>query len=131
MVAMRPKRGQLTHKSVPLSAPSLFDLPCYRHATPRFDGSDYEPAMDDIRLTGQLLRVFSLMSDGAWRTLREIEDATGDPSASISAQLRHLRKDRFGGHLVEKRSRGMRIVGLFEYRLDTPHESPLISRYAP
>ena len=31
---------------------------------------------------------------GDWRTLRSIADCTGDPEASVSAQLRHLRKDR-------------------------------------
>ena len=57
------------------------------------------------------------MIDGEWRTLSEIEFITGDPQASISAQLRHLRKERFGGYLVELRSRGDRENGLFEYRL--------------
>ena len=83
----------------------------------RFAGSDYSPAQDDVRLTGQLLRVFSLMADGRWRTLDEISLATGDPHASISAQLRHLRKERFGGHQVNKRSRGQREHGMFEYQL--------------
>lgn len=86
-------------------------------SAPRFDGPAYEPPQDDRRLTGQLLRVFDLMKDGAWRTLQEIADATGDPHASISAQLRHLRKARFGSHDVEKKSRGERIHGLYEYRL--------------
>jgi len=31
--------------------------------------------------------------------------------------LRHLRKDRFGSHVVEKQPRGDRSHGLFEYRL--------------
>jgi hypothetical protein len=83
----------------------------------RFDGSDYDPKIDDVRLSGQLLRVFNLMCDRSWRTLDEIADATGDPPASISAQLRHLRKKRFGRHTVDKRSRGDRADGLFEYQL--------------
>lgn len=80
----------------------------------RFDGSDYEPVRDDVRLTGQLLRVFNVMRPGAWRTLAEIERLTGDPAASISAQLRHLRKPRFGGHTVEKNHLG---GGLYAYRV--------------
>lgn len=83
----------------------------------RFDGSDYDPAKDDARLTGQILRVFNAMKDGRWRTLGEIEKLTGDPQASISAQLRHLRKSRFGAHQVDKQPRGDRERGLFEYRL--------------
>jgi len=83
----------------------------------RFNGSDYDRRADDARLTGQILRVYDLMRDAAWRTLGEIGEATGDPQASISAQLRHLRKPRFGGHRVEKQRRGEREHGLFEYRL--------------
>jgi hypothetical protein len=84
-----------------------------------FDGSDYVPELDDRRLTGQILRIFDLMRDGEWRTLSDIESATGDPQSSISAQLRHLRKERFGGHTVNKRRQGDRSNGLFEYQLIT------------
>lgn len=83
----------------------------------RFNGSDYVPEYDDIRLTGQLKRVYNAMLDGKWRTLSEIEKLTGDPQASISAQLRHLRKPRFGNHEINKRPRGERKDGLFEYQL--------------
>jgi mRNA-degrading endonuclease YafQ of YafQ-DinJ toxin-antitoxin module len=83
----------------------------------RFDGSDYEPKFDDARLTGQIKRIWDCMVDSEWRTLGEISDVTGDPQASISAQLRHLRKKRFGSHDVQKRTRGDREHGLFEYRL--------------
>jgi hypothetical protein len=86
-------------------------------APPRFNGPCYDAATDNARLTGQILRVFNLMRDGQWRTLREIAETTGDPESSISAQLRHLRKQRFGSHVVEKRNRGDRSIGLFEYRL--------------
>jgi len=82
-----------------------------------FNGPDYDPRHDNVRLTGQILRVYTLMRDGQWRTLDEIAGSTGDPHASVSAQLRHLRKPRFGGHVVEKRPRGDRERGLWEYRL--------------
>jgi hypothetical protein len=84
---------------------------------PRFDGADYDPKSDDTRLTGQIKRVWDCMKDSQWRTLREIEEITGDPQASISAQLRHLRKLRFGLHTVNKQPRGDRESGLFEYQL--------------
>jgi hypothetical protein len=41
----------------------------------------------------------------AWRSLAEIARATRYPEASVSAQLRHLRKSRFGGYRVRKRLR--------------------------
>ena len=80
----------------------------------RFDGADYSPERDNPRLKGQLLRVWEVMRDGKWRTLREISNLTKDPEASISAQLRHLRKERFGSHLVEREHIGN---GLYRYRL--------------
>ena len=80
----------------------------------RFDGADYNRARDDARLTGQILRVWNCVSDGRWRTLKQIAQETGDPEASVSAQLRHLRKPRFGGYTVE---REYIDNGLYKYRL--------------
>jgi hypothetical protein len=81
---------------------------------PRFDGSDYVRTRDDVRLKGQLLRVWNCMNDGKWRSLSEIAKLTGDPESSISAQMRHLRKERFGAHTVEKEYIDL---GLYVYRL--------------
>jgi hypothetical protein len=81
---------------------------------PNFDGADYQPERDNPRLRGQLLRVWNEVKAGDWKTLRSIADRTGDPEASVSAQLRHLRKDRFGAHEVERRHKGN---GVYEYRL--------------
>lgn len=79
-----------------------------------FNGPEYDDARDLVRLSHQHERIFELMRDGAWRTLAEISDITGDPPASVSAQLRHLRKPRFGAHLVEREHVGR---GLYRYRL--------------
>lgn len=86
----------------------------------RFAGAVYDPAQDDRRLERQMGRVWALMVDQNWRTLGEIAKATGDPEASVSCQLRHLRKVRFGSYRVEKRPRGDRKAGLFEYRVLPP-----------
>lgn len=91
-----------------------------------FDGPAYDPAHDQRRLTGQILRVWDCMRDGRWRTLGEIAGHTGDPPASVSAQLRHLRKEKFGAHVVERRARGDRDIGLFEYRV-LPHGQEVIA----
>ena len=95
----------------------LFDRFSAAPGRRRFSGDTYDPAHDDARLSGQIARVFAAMKSGRWMTLSEIEAETGDPQASISAQLRHLRKPRFGGHDVQKRPRGDRDRGLYEYRL--------------
>ena len=79
--------------------------------TARYEGP--VNAADCARLEGQSRRIWNLMIDGVWRTLSEIEHTTGDPAPSISSQLRHFRKTRFGGNIVNKRRRGNQ----WEYQL--------------
>ena len=58
-----------------------------------------------------------------WLTLRELAGLTGYGEASISAQLRHLRKPEFGAFVVEKRCReaavdtGRQAGPVWEYRM--------------
>jgi hypothetical protein len=60
---------------------------------------------------------------GAWMTLRELARLTRYGETSISAQLRHLRKTRCGGYVLEKRVRQPEVVSseehfvVWEYRL--------------
>jgi hypothetical protein len=53
-----------------------------------------------------------------WVTLAELADKTRFPPASISAQLRHLRKAEYGAWRVERRRREW-VTGelVWEYRL--------------
>jgi hypothetical protein len=80
----------------------------------RFDGATYDPERDCVRLTGQYLRIWNVMSDGLFRTLSAIAKETGDPEASISARLRDFRKERFGSHEIEREYLGS---GLYQYKL--------------
>lgn len=82
-----------------------------------FDGDTYHHEHDFWRLTTQLAKVRHLMSDGVWRTLEEIHAWCGGTESACSARLRDLRKPRFGGHVIERRARGGRERGLFEYRM--------------
>src|SRR4029077_8937011 len=60
---------------------------------------------------------------GAWMTLRELARLTRYGETSISAQLRHLRKAKCGGYVLEKRVRKPEVVSseehfvVWEYRL--------------
>jgi len=86
----------------------------------QFDGDTYDEERDSVRLTGQWQRVYGLMQDGRWRTLRRICDVVGKSEAGVSARLRDLRKERFGSFRVEKR----RVKGgLYEYRVLPPEPS--------
>lgn len=64
---------------------------------------------------------------GTWLTLEELAKLTKYPPASISAQLRHLRKPRYGSFVLEKRPREAdevirQVAGgpVWEYRLSRP-----------
>ena len=83
-------------------------------------GPAFDPVLDEERLNDQVLRIYRCMNDSEWRTLGEISAVTGDPEASVSAQLRHLRKVEFGSFVVEKRRRGLATTGLWEYQLRPP-----------
>ena len=74
--------------------------------TARFDGATYDHSKDYYRLTGQLNALYGLLKDSQWRTLSQIEQDTGIPQASASAQLRNLRKAKFGGFTVNRKRVG-------------------------
>jgi len=68
-----------------------------------------------------------------WLTLDELAKLTQYPPASISAQLRHLRKPKFGAFKVTKRcrvvNRAMRAEGfgpVWEYSV--AREAPVLTR---
>ena len=58
-----------------------------------------------------------------WLTLHELGRLTGYGEASVSAQLRHLRKPQFGSYEVDKRQRSLGSTArgesgpMWEYRL--------------
>jgi hypothetical protein len=86
-------------------------------------GPAFEP-QDLDRILDQMERIKSVMlynsALGRWLTLAEVEEMTGDPQASISAQMRHLRKAKFGGYTVDKRRRS---EGTWEYFIEEPSDN--------
>lgn len=87
-------------------------------------GPAYSEAIDGPRIETQRGRLLAFMlAHNAWLTLHEIADATEYPEASVSAQLRHLRKARYGGFDVSKRRR-IAGAGTWEYFLSPPHPPP-------
>ena len=85
-----------------------------------FDGEGYDERFDKDRLITQLQRVYDMMRDSEWRSLKEISDTLSliydnrFPEASISADLRSFRKVKHGSSIVERHNEGH---GLFLYRL--------------
>ena len=70
-------------------------------------GSTYGPAyiepLDGARLDKQRTTIYRYMLDRDWYTLAEISTSLGYPEGSVSAQIRHLRKPKFGGFQIETR----------------------------
>ncbi len=62
---------------------------------------------EDLRTQVEVIRdvMLSASDCNTWLTLHEIAELTRYGEASISAQLRHLRKPTFGGYRVDKRRR--------------------------
>ncbi len=89
-----------------------------------FNGATYSASHDEARLSTQLSRIHICMSDNKWRTLTEISQITGAPECSVSRQLRYLKKPEHGGYLLNKRARGERSRGLFEYQIEEPALKP-------
>jgi hypothetical protein len=66
---------------------------------------------------------------GVWLSLGEIAEATEFAEASISAQLRHLRKPHHGTHRVEKRRRGAARGGATRGTMGDGRRGPVIWEY--
>jgi hypothetical protein len=82
-----------------------------------FGGDTYDRERDKTRLFRQLGDVKRAVIDGKWHTLPELSALTGHPEASVSARLRDLRKDKFGGYTVV---REYVSDGLWRYRMIVP-----------
>lgn len=96
-----------------MSQLSLFDRP-----EPDFDGETYDPARDKKRLTTALGKVWLLLSDGEWHTLKEMAEAAGCTEAAASARFRDLKKEKFRERYpsqgLEKKNMG---GGVWLYRM--------------
>jgi hypothetical protein len=87
---------------------------------PHFDGDDYQPDRDHARLKTQLDIIRNAMTGAGPLTLEQISKQTGAPHASVSAQLRNLRKPRFGSFTVVRKHLGR---GLYSYELIRPEKT--------
>jgi hypothetical protein len=96
--------------------PSLLDSPV------RFDSGVSLTAADHQRLGTQLDRLLSVVRDGSWWTVEQLQDEIfgrfqiRDPQASLSAQLRNARKEKHGGYTIERR----RVGNFWQFRCVLP-----------
>ena len=85
-----------------------------KETTPEFDGDDYVSSRDKPRLTQQIHQVRMYMENNNWLSVKQISDDLNFPEPSVSAQIRNLRKEKFGNRIVERRYQGN---GLYEFKL--------------
>ena len=91
-------------------------------------GPAFEEEKDGKRIRTQMsvIRAYMINLYPHWATLKEIENDLGYPQASISAQIRHLKKKQFGGHILEKKRRDSNgDGGTWVYRLSERPEEDL------
>ena len=62
-----------------------------------------------VKGTSLLDRVRNLMEDGQRRSLAAIQNHTGGALTSVSARLRDLRKEEYGGHTIRKEQKSPSI----------------------
>ena len=84
---------------------------------PSFDGTTFDHEIDGDRLNNALGRVYRLMRDGEWRTLKQIAEQCGTSEAGASARLRDLRKEKFASLGVKAVDAHRVDGGLWEYRV--------------
>jgi hypothetical protein len=81
----------------------------------KFHGETYQPALDQKRLGGQMLRVYEAMRSGRRFTLAQLAEIAGGSESGVSARIRDLRKPQYGKHEIERRR--VAESGLWEYRM--------------
>ena len=82
---------------------------------PDFDGDDYVADRDNARLTNQIDKVRMYMENAGYLTVKQIAADLKQPEPSVSAQIRNLRKDRFGARTVNREYRG---DGCYAFKLE-------------
>jgi hypothetical protein len=74
---------------------------------------------EETRLGTQMAAVYKIMRDGQWHTPPEIMARVVGGTAAITARIRDLRKEKFGGFTIE---RDYIERGLYRYRMIDPVE---------
>jgi hypothetical protein len=102
-------------------------------------GPAYEPKLDRARLSLQIERIRLYLLPGEWKTLREMKAGLEAmyapahfPEASLSAQLRNLRKEPYRLRIERRRREGVHGpgAGIWEYRLSGKEPQPQLGLFA-
>lgn len=92
-----------------------------------FPGPGITSDKDESRILTHNEIIWELMLGGGFWTLREVEQITGFPQASISAAFRSFRNPKFGGHNIDREHEG---GGLRSIRRESGRMAYLFVRFA-
>jgi hypothetical protein len=101
-------------------------------------GAAYVPSLDKARLSLQIERIRLYLLPGEWKTLLELKAALEAiyapahfPEASLSAQLRNLRKEPYRLRVERRRREGVHGpgAGIWEYRLSGREPEPQLGLF--
>ena len=93
------------------------------------DSSESAFEEDETQLAAIRELMLRACARGVWLSLGEIAEATEFAEASISAQLRHLRKPHHGAHCVEKRRREAARGGAARGTIRDGRRGPVLWEY--
>jgi hypothetical protein len=117
---------ELRHDDADAQRPEAHRVEAYVFAA-QADGISLEE--DETQLAAIRELMMRAFDRGVWLTLGEIAAATEFGEASISAQLRHLRKAHHGGYRVEKRRRWPARASAATRKIQDARRGPVIWEY--
>jgi len=99
---------------------------------PHFSGQTYDPAIDHARLSTALGRVYTVLSDEKWHTLKEIAEKARTSEAGCSARIRNLRETQWQRIYKVAAVHSERITASqWRYRIVLGDKLPVVSDAAP
>jgi hypothetical protein len=91
---------------LPANGGATNGLPLFEYTPPVImgdrDGETFDGPRDRKRLDTAMERVFAVLKDRQWHTLRELADKAGCSETCASARIRDLRKPLGGSWTVER-----------------------------
>lgn len=99
---------------------------------PHFSGTTYDHELDHARLSTALGRVYSVLADEQWHTLKEIAEKAKTSEAGCSARIRNLRNPEWQRIYKVAAVYSERLTNsLWRYRITLGNNQPAATEPAP
>lgn len=99
---------------------------------PHFSGQTYSPELDHARLSTALGRVYTVLADEKWHTLKEIAEKARTSEAGCSARIRNLRETQWQRIYKVAAVHSERLTAsVWRYRIVLGDNQPVPAESAP